>query len=108
MATAKKVAAGDKIKAADHNSLVDDVENLETKKVKWADVDGKPTTFDPKIGTTATTALAGNTSIPTVPGKMTAAEATTGTATTARTIDAKTLSDFVDAKIAAAKEEPEG
>ena len=30
----------------------------------WADVTGKPATFPPVIGTTATTALAGNTAIP--------------------------------------------
>lgn len=33
-------------------------------EVAWTDVTGKPTTFAPTIGTTATTALAGNTTIP--------------------------------------------
>lgn len=32
--------------------------------VSWADVTGKPSTFPPTIGTTASTALAGNTAIP--------------------------------------------
>lgn len=35
--------------------------------VTWDDVSGKPTTFAPVIGTTATTAMAGNTAIPTPP-----------------------------------------
>lgn len=73
---------------------------------KWEEVTEKPTTFPPAIGTTATTALAGNTTIPTVPATMAAAEATAGTATTARTISAKVLNDLIDAKIAAAKEPP--
>lgn len=32
--------------------------------VAWGDITGKPTTFAPTIGTTSTTALAGNTIIP--------------------------------------------
>lgn len=37
----------------------------------WAEVTGKPTTFAPIIGTTATTALAGNTVIPTNTNQLT-------------------------------------
>jgi len=53
--------------------------------VAWADVTGKPTTFPPVVGTTATTALAGNTAIPaaatTAPAALSAAAAVgTGTA----------------------------
>ena len=35
--------------------------------IKWADVTGKPATFPPTIGKTATTAMAGNTTIPPAP-----------------------------------------
>ena len=100
--TSKKVTLGDEIKAADHNTLVDDMTELDGKKVKWSDVDGKPTTFAPATHTHSYTDLENKPTIPTVPSKMTAAEATTGTATTARLIDAKTLNDVIDAKIAAA------
>ena len=45
----------------------------------WADVTGKPSTFPPVIGTTSTTALAGNTAIPaaasTAPAALAAAAA---------------------------------
>lgn len=53
--------------------------------VSWDDVTGKPATFPPVIGTTATTALAGNTTIPaassTAPAAL-AAAAAVGTGTT--------------------------
>lgn len=58
--TAKKVAEGDEIKATDHNSLVDDVQALDAKKTAYNDLTGKPSTFPPTVGTTATTAKAGN------------------------------------------------
>ena len=82
--------------------ISDDMTELDGKKVKWSDVDGKPTTFAPATHTHSYTDLENKPTIPTVPSKMTAAEATTGTATTARLIDAKTLNDVIDAKIAAA------
>ena len=56
-----------------------------------------------KLGSTATTAMPGNTTIPTVPAALSAADATKGTSTVARTITAKVLSDFVNERIAAAK-----
>lgn len=47
--------------------------------VAWGDVTGKPATFPPVVGTTATTALAGNTAIPaassTAPAALAAAAA---------------------------------
>ncbi len=53
--------------------------------VAWGDITGKPATFPPTIGTTATTALAGNTTIPaassTAPAAL-AAAAAVGTGTT--------------------------
>lgn len=56
--------------------------------VAWADVTGKPTTFPPVIGTTATTALAGDTVIPaastTAPAALAAAAAVGTGATFAR------------------------
>ena len=58
--TSKKVTAGDEIKAEDHNALVDDMTGLDGKKVKWADIDGKPTTFAPKVGTGPADAEAGD------------------------------------------------
>lgn len=45
-------------------------------EVKWADVTGKPATFAPTIGTTATTAMAGNTPIPAAPTADTLSGAT--------------------------------
>lgn len=60
-----------------------------TAPVTWASVTGKPTTFAPIIGTTATTALAGNTTIPAAatwanlsgkPATVVALPATLGTA----------------------------
>lgn len=53
--------------------------------VTWATLSGKPATFPPTIGSTATTAMAGNTSIPTASSTAPAALATTaavGTGTT--------------------------
>lgn len=38
-------------------------------EVSWDDVAGKPSTFPPTIGTTATTAMAGNTAIPAAPAE---------------------------------------
>lgn len=58
--TAKKVAEGDEIKATDHNSLVDDVQALDVKKTAYSDITGKPSTFPPTVGTTASTAKAGD------------------------------------------------
>lgn len=101
--------------------------------VTWATLTGKPATFAPIIGTTAATALAGNTAIPTwanisgkpavigagadaaaaraaigagtsnvaLPATMTAAQAETGTATTALLISPKVLADEIDRRIAA-------
>jgi hypothetical protein len=47
-----------------------------TGEVSWADVTGKPATFTPTIGTTATTAMAGNTVIPAAPTADTLSGAT--------------------------------
>lgn len=100
--TAKKVAAGDVIKAEDHNALVDDLDAQDKKETTWGNIKNKPSTFAPATHTHAYTEITGTPTIPTVPGKMSAAEATAGTATTARAIDAKVLNDLIDAKIAAA------
>lgn len=70
--------------------------------VNWGNLSGKPETFAPTIGTTATTAMAGNKSIPSIPAVMSAEEASNGIATTQRTITAKVLADLVDERIAAA------
>lgn len=48
-----------------------------TSEVAWAEVTGKPSTFAPIIGTTATTAMAGNTVIPAAPTADTLSGATT-------------------------------
>jgi hypothetical protein len=45
-------------------------------EVSWDDVAGKPSTFPPTIGTTATTAMAGNTAIPAAPTADTLSGAT--------------------------------
>ena len=52
------------------------------------------------LGTTATTALKGDTAIPTIPATMSASEAEAGTATTQRTISAKVLHDLIAKMIA--------
>lgn len=44
--------------------------------VAWADVTGKPATYPPTIGTTASTAMAGNTPIPAAPTADTLSGAT--------------------------------
>lgn len=44
-------------------AIADALDN-EGATVQWGDVQGKPTTFAPIIGTTSTTALAGDTAIP--------------------------------------------
>lgn len=53
-----------------------------------------------KLGSTATTAMPGNTSIPTIPHTIGAGELEEGTATTQRTITAKVMHDFVAKMIA--------
>lgn len=78
--------------------------------VAWADISGKPTTFPPVVGTTATTAKAGNyvpawadvTGKPTIPAAVaagTAAQLTAGTDTVQRTWSAKDLAEFVAAQV---------
>lgn len=57
-------------------------------------------TSDLKLGTTATTALKGDTVIPEAPSTGTAAALTTGTETTAKLWSAKTIADFVKAEVA--------
>lgn len=52
------------------------------------------------LGTTATTALKGDTVIPTAPATGTAAALTAGTETTAKVWSAKTIADFVKAEVA--------
>lgn len=62
--------AGDTGHVADHNEIVAAITEARTnvdaaeKTAVWGSVTGKPSTFPPTIGTTATTALAGNTAIP--------------------------------------------
>lgn len=86
--------------------------------VDWADVTGKPATFTPTIGATATTALAGNTpllkvgtgagdamagntAIPTLPATATAAELEAGTVTATRLVSPKLIHDEIARQIAA-------
>lgn len=57
-------------------------------------------TSDLKLGTTATTALKGDTVIPAAPATGTAAALTAGTETTAKVWSAKTIADFVKAEVA--------
>lgn len=57
-------------------------------------------TSDLKLGTTATTALKGDTVIPEAPATGTAAALTAGTETTAKAWSAKTIADFVKAEVA--------
>lgn len=64
------VAAGDPGHPTMHNQIVDAiteartnvdlVEGVAETPAAWADITGKPATFAPTIGTTATTAVAGN------------------------------------------------
>lgn len=68
----------------------------------WSDITGKPATFPPTIGTTATTAMAGNTTIPAAPAAGTAALLEAGTDTTLRTWSAKMIADYVKAQVTAA------
>ena len=49
---------GDKVPAADFNRIEQGIADAQT--VAWADVTSKPATYPPTIGTTATTAKAGN------------------------------------------------
>lgn len=72
------------------------------KTAEYGQITGKPATFPPTIGSTAATAMAGNTQIPTVPGALTAAEAEAGSSTAARTISARVLADEIDRRVAAA------
>lgn len=95
----------------------------------WAQVSGKPSTFPPAIGTTAATALAGNTALlqigttattakagnyvpawadvtgkPTIPAATAAgtrAQLDAGTDTTVRAFSAKDIAEYVAAQIAA-------
>lgn len=108
------VAGGTPITAAQLNRIEAGI----AAPVAWADVTGKPATFAPtvgttaatalagntallKLGTTATTALAGNTTIPAAAAAGTAAQLTAGTDTTQRTWTAKMISDEVARQIAA-------
>ena len=52
------------------------------------------------LGTTSTTALKGDTVIPTVPSAGTLAALTAGTETTTRVWSAKTIADYVKAEVA--------
>lgn len=72
--------------------------------VTWGSVTGKPSTFPPAIGNTAVTAMAGNTAIPTLPTKGTAAELQAGNSTETRLWDAKTIHDEIARQIAAIEE----
>ena len=47
-------------KVDDSDARLSDARTPTDHRHSWADIDDKPTTFDPKIGTTATTAAAGN------------------------------------------------
>lgn len=84
----------------------------------WGDVTGKPSTFPPEVGTTATTALAGdtallqlgttagtalagNTAIPTLPALASAAELQAGTVTATRLVSPKLIHDEIARQIAA-------
>ncbi|MGO1319926.1 MAG: hypothetical protein ACTII7_07765 [Galactobacter sp.] len=101
-------AEGDTGHVEDHNAIVDAIAETRTNvdaaetKAAWATVTGKPATFPPTIGTTATTALAGNTTIPAAPSPGTAAQLEAGTDTGNRVWSAKILADFIKAQIAAA------
>lgn len=61
--------AGDDGHVADHNAIVAAITEARTNvdaaetKAAWANVSGKPSTFPPALGTTASTALAGNTAL---------------------------------------------
>ena len=84
----------------------------------WAEVTGKPSTFPPTVGTTATTAAAGNhkhsyndlndkPTIPSATAAGTRAQLDAGTDTTVRAFSAKDLHEFVAAQIAAAQATPD-
>jgi len=81
--------------ASSHDHAIADVTGLQ------AALDSKGTS-NLELGTTASTALAGNTSIPDIPAELSAAEAEAGTSTATRTITAKVLADEIDRRIAAA------
>jgi len=65
--------------------IIDAAASAATGDVSWDDVQDKPSTFPPEIGTTSTTALAGNTAIP---------EASTATPLVAGTGSAGTAATF--------------
>lgn len=91
---AAEAALADKA-ASSHTHAIADVTGLQ------AALDSKGTS-NLELGTTASTALAGNTSIPDIPAELSAAEAEAGTSTETRTITAKVLADEIDRRIAAA------
>lgn len=95
------VAGGTPITAAELNRMEQGIVDGQNTAAAWADVTGKPATFPPTVGTTATTALAGNTSIPAAPAAGTAAQLTAGTDTVQRTWSAKMIADEIARQIAA-------
>lgn len=111
-------AGGTPITAAELNRMEQGIVDGQNAAPAWADVTGKPATFPPALGTTATTALAGNTAllklgttattalkgdtvIPTLPGVATAAELEAGTVTAARLVSPKAIHDEIARQIAA-------
>lgn len=105
---ADNVVAGDPNHPEAHNQLVDALTEVRAnvdaaeKTATWGSVSNRPSTFPPTIGTTATTALAGNTAIPSIPAALSASDAQAGTSTAQRTITAKVLADEIDRRVAAA------
>lgn len=81
--------------ASSHDHAIGDVSGLQSA------LDSKGTS-NLELGSTESTALAGNTSIPDIPTELSAEEAQTGTSKDTRTITAKVLADEIDRRIAAA------
>lgn len=74
--------------------------------VAWGSITGKPATYPPAIGNTATTAMAGNTVIPPAPATGTAAQLQEGTETVAKVWTAKDIHDEIARQIAAIQPTP--
>ena len=94
--------SGDVLSSAKLNAMEDGiVESL--APVSWSSVTGKPTTFSPTIGTTATTAKAGN-YVPTyaeITGKPETFAPATHTHTIANVTGLQALLDDLEARLAA-------
>lgn len=104
-------AVGDATHVEDHNVLVqaiaearaalDALETAAGAPTAWADVTGKPATFPPAIGTTATTAKAGNytPTVATVTGLQTALDSKADDSDLSAKADASALA-ALDARVA--------